>query len=206
MSHILLLTSSPRGPDSLSKRFAGDLAQRLGEQRPGSTLTIRDLYANPLPHIEEGYVVGRALAPEARTPAQAAAVAFAETLVAELKAADILVIGSAMINFGPPTQLKAWFDYVTWPGVTFTYADNTVTGLVKGKKVYLVTATGGVFSEGPYAALDYQSGYLKHLLGFIGLTDVEQVRVEGLAHGPDAAQAAIANAEATLHALLEQAA
>ncbi|MCX5543783.1 FMN-dependent NADH-azoreductase [Paraburkholderia sp. CNPSo 3076] len=205
MSHILLITSSPRGADSLSTRFASEFAQRLREQHPGSTLTIRDLYSDPLAHIDEAYVVGRTLAPDARTPAQAEAVGVAEALIGELAAADTVVIGSGMINFGPPTQLKAWFDYVTWPGVTFKYDNSGVEGLLTGKKVYLFTAAGGVFSDGPYAPLDYQSGYLKHLLGFIGLTDVEHLRVEGVAYGPEAAKTAIANAEAAVQSLLSEA-
>jgi FMN-dependent NADH-azoreductase len=205
MSHILLITSSPRGADSLSTRFASEIAQRLGEQRPGSTLTIRDLHSQPLAHIDEAYVVGRTLAPEARTQAQTKAVGEAEALIAELVAADTIVIGSGMINFGPPTQLKAWFDYVTWPGVTFKYDNSGVEGLLTGKKVYLLTAAGGVFSEGAYAPLDYQSGYLKHLLGFIGLTDVEHLRVEGIAYGPEAAKTAIAKAKAAVQSLLAEA-
>jgi FMN-dependent NADH-azoreductase len=202
MSHILLITSSPRGADSLSTRFASELAQKLREQHPGSTLTRRDLAAEPLEHIGEAYVVGRVLPAHSRSPAQKDAVALAEKLVAELTAADIVVIGSAMINFGPPSQLKTWFDYVTWPGVTFAYDGKSVEGLVTGKKVYLVTASGGVFSEGAHTAFDFQSSYLKHLLGFIGLTDIEHLRVEGVAHGPDAAQASIAKAEAAMESLL----
>jgi FMN-dependent NADH-azoreductase len=202
MSHILLITSSPRGTDSLSTRFASELAQKLREQHPGSTLTRRDLAADPLEHIGEAYVAGRMLPADGRSPAQTNAVVLAEKLVDELRAADIVVIGSAMINFGPPSQLKTWFDYVTWPGVTFSYDGKSVEGLVTGKKVYLVTASGGVFSEGPRTALDFQSSYVKHLLGFIGLTDIEHLRVEGVAHGPDAAQASIAKAEAAMESLL----
>lgn len=206
MSNVLLVTSSPRGSEGLSTRFASQLATRLAEQRPGTTLTIRDLAAAPLNHIGEAYVVGRAAPPDARTAAQAQAVQLAESLVAELVAADVVVIGSAMINFGPPSSLKAWFDHVIWPGVTFRYAGHSVEGLLKGKQVYLVTASGGNFSQEPLAAWDYQSGYLKHLLSFIGLTDIEHLRVEGTAYGPDAAQAAIASADKALQALLEQAA
>ncbi|WP_066262644.1 FMN-dependent NADH-azoreductase [Hydrogenophaga flava] len=206
MSHILLVTSSPRGSEGLSTRYASQLAKRLAAQRPGTTLTVRDLAAAPLNHIGEAYVVGRATPPGARTAAQTEAVRLAESLVAELAAADTVVIGSAMINFGPPSSLKAWFDHVTWPGVTFRYAGNSVEGLLKGKKVYLVTAAGGNFSEGPLAAWDHQSGYLKHLLGFIGLTDIEHLRVEGMAHGPEAAQAAIASADEALQSLLKRAA
>jgi FMN-dependent NADH-azoreductase len=206
MSHFLLVTSSPRGSEGLSTRYASQLAKRLAAQRPGTTLTVRDLAATPLNHIGHAYVVGRATPPDARTAAQAEAVQLAESLVAELAAADAVVIGSAMINFGPPSPLKAWFDHVIWPGVTFRYAANSVEGLLKGKKVYLVTASGGDFSEGPMAAWDYQSGYLKHLLGFIGLTDIEHLRVEGVAHGPDAVRAAVASADEALQSLLKQAA
>ena len=206
MSNILLVTSSPRGSVGLSTRYASQLAKRLAAQRPGTTLTVRDLAAAPLNHIDEAYVVGRATPPDARTAAQTEAVRLAESLVAELAAADTVVIGSAMINFGPPSPLKAWFDHVIWPGVTFRYVGNSVEGLLKGKKVYLVIASGGDFSEGPLAAWDYQSGYLKHLLGFIGLTDIEHLRVEGVAYGPEAVKAAVASADEALQSLLSQAA
>lgn len=205
MSHVLLITSSPRDAASLSSRFAADIAESL-RSRPGGTLAVRDLATHPVPHITPAYIEGRSIAPQARTPEQARAVGFAQALVDELKNADVIVLGSGMINFGLPSQLKAWFDHVTWPGVTFAYDASGPRGLLTGKKVYLVTAAGGVFSEGPYAPFDFQTNYLLHLLAFIGLTDVELVRVEGTALGPEAAQAAIANAEAAVQALLAKAA
>lgn len=206
MRHILLITSSPRGSEGLSTQYASRLAKQLAALHPDTKLTIRDLTAAPLSHIGDAYVVGRCTPSDARTAAQAEAVQLAESLVAELAAADTIVIGSAMINFGPPSPLKAWFDHVIWPGVTFRYTGNSVEGLLKDKKVYLVTASGGNFSEGPLAAWDYQAGYLKHLLSFIGLSDIEHLRVEGVAYGPEAAQAAVASAEMTLQSLLKQAA
>jgi FMN-dependent NADH-azoreductase len=205
MSHILLITSSPRGADSLSARFSTEIAEGI-KARLNGTLTVRDLIASPVTHITPAYIQGRVAAPEARTPEQARAVEIAQTLVDELKAADIVVLGSGMINFGLPSQLKAWFDHVTWPGVTFSYDGTGPKGLLTGKKVYLVTAAGGVFSEGAYAPYDYQTNYLLHLLGFIGLTDVELVRVEGTVLGPDAEKAAITSAEAAVQALLAKAA
>ncbi len=132
MNHILLITSRPRGSEGLSTRCAGKLATQLAAQRPGTTLTVRDLAAAPLNHIGEAYAVGRATPPDERTAAQAEAVQLAENLVAELAAADTVVIGSAMINFGPPSSLKAWFDHVTWPGVTFRYSGNSVEGTAYG--------------------------------------------------------------------------
>jgi FMN-dependent NADH-azoreductase len=201
MCQILLITSSPRGAESLSTRFATEIAQGA-KVRLGGTLAIRDLAAEPAPHITPAYIHGRVTSPDLRTQEQAEAVRYAQTLVAELQAADVIVLGSGMMNFGPSSQLKAWFDHVTWPGVTFSYADGGPKGLLTGKKVYLVTASGGVFSEGPYAPFDFHTDYLVHLLGFIGLTDIELVRIEGTVISPDAARAAIVHAEATVQSLL----
>jgi FMN-dependent NADH-azoreductase len=206
MTNILLVTSSPRGAESLSTRFATEAAEGF-KLRLGGTLSTRDLAANPLPHIAQAFIQGRVLAPEARTAEQAEAVGLAQRLVDEVKAADVIVLGSGMINFGPPSQLKVWFDHITWPGVTFGYsAEGKPQGLLTGKKVYLVTAAGGVFSEGDWAPFDFQTGYLRHLLGFIGLTDIEIVRVEGTVFGPEAAKAAIAATEAQIRAVLDKAA
>ncbi|AKM45022.1 FMN-dependent NADH-azoreductase [Burkholderia contaminans] len=205
MSRTLLVTSSPRGGDSLSTRFATEIAEGI-QARTGGLLTVRDLAANPPPHIAPAYIQGRITSPGDRTPEQVEAVKVAQELVDELKVADVIVLGSGMINFSLPSQLKAWFDHVTWPGVTFGYGDTGPKGLLTGKKVYLVTAAGGVFSEGAWAPFDFQTNYLLHLLGFIGLTDVEVVRVEGTVFGPDAAKAAIANTETAIKALLAKAA
>ncbi|SOC83709.1 FMN-dependent NADH-azoreductase [Ensifer adhaerens] len=206
MTNILLVTSSPRGPEGLSTRFATEIADGL-KARTGGTVLTRDLTAKPIPHIGQAYIQGRVAAAEARTAEQVEAVGLAQELVDEVKAADVIVLGSGMINFGLPSQLKAWFDHITWPRVTFGYNEaGRPQGLLTGKKVYLVTAAGGVFSEGDWAAFDFQTGYLRHLLGFIGLTDVEIIRVEGTVFGPEAAKAAIAATEAQVRAILDKAA
>ncbi|MCW2283704.1 FMN-dependent NADH-azoreductase [Rhodoblastus acidophilus] len=205
MTNVLLVTSSPRGAEGLSTRFATELAKKLAAQS-GGAVTPRDLSAKPLPHIASAYISGRTAPPESRTPEQAEAVGRAETLIHELQTADAIVIGSGMINFSLSTQLKAWFDHIIWPGVTFAFDASGPRGLVTGKKVYLVTASGGVFSEGAYAPFDFQTAYLAHLLGFIGLTDVDVIRIEGTAYGPDAVNAAIAAAEAQIGAALARAA
>ncbi|AVS83953.1 FMN-dependent NADH-azoreductase [Paracidovorax avenae] len=204
MGRTLLVTSSPRGADSLSTRFATEIAEGI-QARSGGPLTVRDLAANPPPHITPAYIQGRITPPEQRTPEQVEAVNIAQALVDELTSADVIVFGSGMMNFGPPSQLKAWFDHVTWPGVTFSYGDAGPKGLLTGRKVYLVTAAGGVFSEGAWAPFDFQTNYLLHLLGFIGLTDVEVLRVEGTVLGPDAANAAIDKAATAIDALLAKA-
>ncbi|MGJ7484448.1 FMN-dependent NADH-azoreductase [Variovorax sp. LT2P21] len=204
MNHVLLIVSSPRRAESLSTRFATEIAEGIHTRLRG-TLTVRDLATHPLPHISPAYIQGRTALPQARTPEEMEAVEVAQTLVDEVQAADVIVLGSGMINFGLPSQLKSWFDHVIWPGVTFSYGGVGPKGLLGGKKVYLVTAAGGVFSEGAYASFDFQTNYLLHLLAFIGLTDVELIRIEGSVFGPDAAAAAITNAEAAVQALLKKA-
>ena len=193
MTHILMLLSSPRGQASLSTKIASALADRLTSE-PGATLKIRDLAAEALPHINPAYVVGRMLPPEQRTPAQAEAAALAETLIDELKAADVVVIAASMINFAPSSTLKAWIDHIVWPGRTMIPTKSGPEGLITGKKVYLVVASGGVYSSGPMAANDMLVPYLKQILGFIGITDIETIRAEAQSFGPEAAEKGAATA------------
>ena len=187
MTHILMLLSSPRGQGSLSTKVASALADRLTSE-PGATLKIRDLAAESLPHIDPAYVIGRMLPPEQRTPAQAEAAARAETLIDELKAADVVVIAASMINFAPSSTLKAWIDHIVWPGRTMITTKSGPQGLITGKKVYLVVASGGIYSSGPMAANDMLVPYLKQILGFIGITDIETIRAESQSFGLEAAE------------------
>jgi len=108
------------------------------------------------------------------------AVRHSEEAIADITEADILVIGAPMYNFSIPSALKAWIDHVVRAGVTFKYDANGPEGLVKGKKVYIALSSGGVFSDGPMRSMDFAEPYLRHILGFIGLTDVTLFRVEGL--------------------------
>ncbi|MGO4128327.1 FMN-dependent NADH-azoreductase [Inquilinus sp. YAF38] len=194
MSRILFVTSSPRGAASLSTKVATALVDRLQAQSPGTTVVHRDLVAQPLPHIGEDFLAAQALAAEARSPAQQAALDLSDALAQEVFAADTIVIASAMINFGLASTLKSWFDYLLRAGVTFRYDETGVHGLVSGKKAYLVEARGGVYSDGPAKAFDFQEPYLRHLLGFMGVTDIESIAVEGVAYGPDVAEKAVAGA------------
>ena len=193
MTHVLMLLSSPRGQASLSTKVASALADRLTSEA-GATLTTRDLAAEALPHITPAYVVGRMLPPEQRTPAQVEAVELAEALVDELKAADMVVIAASMINFAPSSTLKTWIDYIVWPGRTMTPTPNGPQGLITGKKVYVVAASGGVYSSGPMAANDMLVPYLKMILGFIGITDIETIRAEAQSFGPEKAANGAASA------------
>jgi FMN-dependent NADH-azoreductase len=199
MSQILLITSSPR-VDSYSTRVARKLAEKLAS-RPGSGLTVRDLTRHPLPHIDDSFAVARNTPPDLLTSTQKSALSLSDKLLAELFAADTLIVAAGMINFGIPSSLKAYIDYVVRPGVTFRYGTQGPEGLVKGKKAYLVVARGGAYSQGSMQALNFQDTYLKAALGFIGITDVEVIAVEGIAFGPEVAENALNTALARVDAI-----
>ncbi|WP_064696113.1 FMN-dependent NADH-azoreductase [Rhizobium aegyptiacum] len=190
MSSILLLTSSPRA-ESLSTPIAVDLAEKLKSQKPGSVVVRRDLAANPLPHIDDLFTGAIRKPAEALTAEEIAAIKTSDELVAELFAADTIVISTGLINFNIYSSLKTWIDNVARAGVTFKYTETGPVGLVTGKKVYVVLTSGGVYSQGPAAPLNHAVPYLKSVLGFLGITDIETIYVEGLAFGPEAAEKAI---------------
>jgi len=144
----------------------------------------RDLAAAPLPHLD-GATIGAFFTPaEARSDEQRGLIAASEQVIAELRAADTIVLGVPMHNFGIPSTLKAWIDHAARAGETFQYTENGPVGLLEGKKVYVLSAHGGDYSEGsPAAAMDFVTPYLKAVLGFLGLTDVDFVAAHGVAMG-----------------------
>jgi len=203
MSQILLITSSPRATASYSTQVAHALAKNLISRGEGSTLVVRDLAAEPPQHIDDSFVIARNTPPEQLAPSQRAVLELSDALVAELKAADTIIIAAGMINFGIPSTLKSYIDHILRPAATFRYTEKGPEGLVQGKKVYLVLARGGIYSEGPMQALNFQDTYLKVALGFIGLTDIEIITIEGVAFGPDAAAKAVNAAMEKVSALGE---
>ncbi|GGF49915.1 FMN-dependent NADH-azoreductase [Aliidongia dinghuensis] len=201
MSQILVVTASPRGSASYSNQVADALVAKLKAERPGATVVVRNLADTPLDHVGEAFVTGRVLPPADRSAAQAAAMVPSDAAIAEVNASDVIVIASPMYNFGVPSTLKAWIDHLARPGVTFSYSANGPEGLIKGKKVYLVEARGGVYSEGPYQVLNFQEPYLKAVLGFLGIKDLETITVEGIGYGPEAAEKALNGALGKVAAL-----
>jgi FMN-dependent NADH-azoreductase len=187
--NILQVNSSARGDASVSTRLASELAARLAT--PADTVRVRDLRLNPHPVLDEA-ALGALFTPAGqRTPAQAARVALDDALIAEIQAADVVVLGVPMINFGIPVQLKNWIDAISRAKVTFHYTADGPEGLLKGKKVYAVLTRGGKYRGSP---ADSQVPYLRQVLGFLGMTDIEFVYAEGLAMGADAEAAALADA------------
>ena len=192
MKNALIVTSSANGESSVSSRLSADLVERLRENHPGLGITPRDVGAEPIPHLTSATVGAIRGRPE--TIAELKARALSDALIAELQQADLIVIASPMYNFGMSSTLKAWFDHVLRAGVTFRYTEAGPEGLLKGKKAVVIESRAGAYSEGPAAAMDGQEPHIRTLLGFIGLDDVTWVRAEGLAFGPEAAEAAIAAA------------
>ena len=197
--NILQINGSARSEAGNSTRIASDIVARLQAANPGATLVQRDLARDPAPVIDEAALGALFTPAEQRTPEQAARVAASDALVAEVQAADVLVIGVPMYNFGISTQLKNWIDAIARAGVTFRYTENGPEGLVKGKKVYVALARGGVYRDTP---ADSQVPYLKGVLGFLGMTDVKYIYAEGLAMGPEAVDKGCTQAEDDLLAAL----
>ena len=201
MKNILLIESSPRGGDSYSHQAARSIVNELQTRNPGSGIVVRDLGQNPPPHVGMEFISGMQAAPEQRTPEQARSIALSDALIDELFAADTIVIASPMHNLGVSSRLKAWIDHVSRAGRTFSYGANGPQGLLKGRHAIVVLASGGVYSDGPMKAFDFAEPYLRTALGFLGITDVDVVRVEGVAHsaiGPEKALAAASTQSKTL--------
>jgi len=190
MTKVLYVSSSPRA-GSYSSSVADRVIDELKKTHPGATVTIRDLARDPLPHIDADYVQATRTAEGPQTDVQRAIVARSDALVDELLAADIIVIAAPMYNFSIPSTLKAWIDYVCRAGRTFSYGEKGSEGLAKGKRAIIINARGGIYSSGPAQALEHQSSYLRGVLGFIGITDVETIDIEGVGLGPDAALKAV---------------
>jgi FMN-dependent NADH-azoreductase len=202
MTNILVLNSSILGEGSASKIVVEDAVRRLVEANPGATVVHRDLGAAPVPHLTVANVAGIRGVPT--TEAQLAARALSDELIAELRSADTIVIGAPMYNFSIPTGLRAWFDYVLRAGETFGYSAAGPQGLLTGKRVVVIESRGGLYSEGPAQTIDFQKPYLRHLLSFMGLTDVAFIHAEKLGFGPEAREAALASAKAKIAAILTQ--
>jgi len=191
MTTILHINSSIRSAGSVSRQLSSEFVSKWKAANPGDVVIERDLASNPVPHLTE-QMMGAFFTPaDQRSPEQARTIELADGLVQELFRADVVVLGAPMYNFSISSALKAWIDHVTRAGLTFSYAEAGPVGLVTGKKVYLFTASGGVYSEGPAQAMNFQESYLRAVLGFIGLTDITVVRAEGLAMGEPSVDAAL---------------
>lgn len=192
---LLLVTSSLFGDGSQSGRIAREFVDSWLRSNPGTRVVERNLTPETMPHLSQATLAAVMTPAEQRSDAQRALAAFADSLIAEVEAADTIVLAAPMYNFTIPTTLKAWLDHIARAGRTFRYTAAGPEGLLKGKKVFVVTGRGGVYSgDSPSKAFDFQEPYLRAMLGFIGLTDVSFVHVEGLNISKDAAESGRARA------------
>lgn len=200
MNKILVIEVSPRLKDSASRKVTDTLLARLKKAYPQATIVLHDLASEKLPHLDE--VTLRAISTKDPLEAQKLkeVAVFSDKLTDELLESDMLVLSTPMWNFGIPSALKAWIDLVIRPGRTFSYTENGVLGLAKEKKAILVLASGGVFTEGAWQSWDFVEPYLRQILGFIGITKVQTVRVQGM-NIPALAADAVPKAEKEIEAL-----
>ncbi len=183
MPTLLNIQSSPRGNDSYSRLLSQDFVAEWEKNNPEGTVVLRDLAHSQLPFVGLPWIGGAFLPSERQSPEMRQALSVSDELIAELLAADHILIGTPMYNFTVPANLKAWIDMVVRPHVTHSGPPDR-KGLVSGKRCSIIISSAGNYEEGlPSAASDYESGYLKRILRFIGITDVNVV----LAGGTEAA-------------------
>jgi FMN-dependent NADH-azoreductase len=192
MTKILYLKTSPRGDASYSNRVGDHVVDEVRKAHPGASLTERDLAQEQPAHLDRHYLAALGTPAGDREEEARARVAHADALIAELKAADLIVISVAMINFAIPSTLKAWIDQVARSGQTFRYDETGKPhGLVSGKRVILVQAHGGQYCGTQAQSIDFVTPYLKHMLGFMGMTDIETIHVEGTIFGEEVAEKSV---------------
>ncbi len=196
MTTLLQINASISNGNGQSSQLARRFVSAFQKGNPGTKVMVRDVAAaEPVPHLDGERFGAFITKAEERSAAQQAVVAYSDTLISELKQADVIVLGLPMYNFGVPSQLKAYFDHIARAGVTFKYTDKGPVGQLIGKRAYVFAARGGVYAGTP---LDTQTGYVRDFLRFIGISEVNFVYAEGLAMSPQSKEAGLAKATAEI--------
>ena len=203
MANLLFVASSLFGDGSQSRLIASEFIDRWRQSHPDTTVVERDLTADNIPHLSLAAFAASLTPAETRSSTEHQAAALADALIEEVEAADVIVLAAPMYNFSIPSTLKAWIDHITRAGRTFRYGAAGAEGLLKGKKVFIITGRGGIYSgDSPAKDMDFQEPYLRAMLGFLGLDDVTFIHVEGLKISPEAAASGIERARKTIGDLL----
>jgi len=196
MTTLLQINASISHSKGQSSQLANQFVAAFCARNPSAKVVVRDVAAaEPVPHLDGERFGAFITKADERSAAQHAVVAYSDALIAELKAADVIVLGLPMYNFGVPSQLKAYFDHIARAGATFKYTEKGPVGLLTGKKVYVFAARGGLYAGTP---LDTQTSYVRDFLRFLGMTDVEFIYAEGLAISPQSKEAGLAKAIAEI--------
>lgn len=198
MSHVLIIESSARQQDSVSRQLTRDFIQQWQAAHPGGQINVRDVAANPLPHLDADLLGGWMKPAEQRSMPEQEAFERSNQLTDELLAADVLVMAAPMYNFTIPSTLKAWLDHVLRAGITFKYTPTGPQGLLQGKRAIVLTARGGIHAG---AGSDHQEPYLRQAMAFIGIHDVDFIHAEGLNMSGDFHEKGVNQAKARLAAL-----
>ncbi|HEX4153493.1 MAG TPA: NAD(P)H-dependent oxidoreductase [Steroidobacteraceae bacterium] len=196
MTTLLQINASINRDNGQSSQLANQFVAAFRKSHPDATVLVRDVAASePVPHLTSERFAAFITKPHERNAEQHAVVAYSDTLIEEIKRADIVVIGLPMYNFGVPSQLKAYFDHIARAGVTFAYTEKGPVGRLTGKKVYVFAARGGQYVGTP---IDTQTSYVRDFLAFLGMNDVQFVYAEGLAISPESREAGLARAAAEI--------
>jgi FMN-dependent NADH-azoreductase len=198
MKTLLQINASLFANGGQSTRLADAFVAQWRAGHPEATVVVRDLAADPVPHLTAERFAAFLAKPGERDPAQQAVAAYSDALIAELRRADVVVLGLPMYNFGVPSTLKAYFDHVARAGVTFRYTATGPVGLLTGKQAYVFATRGGLYAGTP---LDTQSGFVRDFLRFIGIADARFVYAEGLALDAARKDAALAEAQRAIRRL-----
>ncbi|MGR3894948.1 FMN-dependent NADH-azoreductase [Pseudomonas sp. 1239] len=198
MSRVLIIESSARLQDSVSRQLTRDFISQWQAANPADQISVRDLALNPVPHLDS-HLLGGWMKPEAqRSAEEVQALTRSNELTDEVLAADVLVLAAPMYNFTIPSTLKAWLDHVLRAGVTFKYTPTGPQGLLTGKRAYVLTARGGIHAG---AGSDHQEPYLRQVMAFIGIHEVTFIHAEGLNMGGDFHEKGLNQAKALLAAV-----
>ncbi len=195
MPKLLQLKTSLFANHGQSSQLSDAFVAAWQASRPGAQVTVRDFAVDPVPHLDGAGFQAFLSQPGARSAEQQAKIDYSDALIAELHAADVLVIGLPLYNLGVPSMLKSWIDHVARAGVTFRYTENGPQGLLFGKQAYVFATRGGRYAG---TAFDTQTGFVRNVLGFIGIRDVEFVYAEGLNMGEESKATALQAAHAEL--------
>ena len=191
MTTLLQLNSSLSSTDGQSSKLAQEFTSEWLGAHPGANVIVRDLGRSPVPHLDAARFDAFLAKPESRTLEQQAVIRYSDSLIDELRRADVIVLGLPMYNFGVPSTLKAYFDHLARAGETFRYTEKGAVGLLRGKKAYVFATRGGKYSGTPN---DLQTGFVRQFLAFLGIDDVEFIYAEGLALGTASVKSSLAAA------------
>ncbi|NTV01528.1 MAG: FMN-dependent NADH-azoreductase [Chlorobiaceae bacterium] len=195
MRKLLQIKTSIFSDEGQSSRLSNELVAALKVKYPDAEVVTHNFAVAPLPHLDATIFQALVTRPEDRSAGQQAVAGLSDALIEELKSSDVVVLGLPMYNLGIPSTLKAWFDQVTRAGITFSYTENGVKGLLPDRKVYVIATRGGRYAGTPY---DTQTGFVQNFFNLIGIHDVEFIYAEGLNMGEDSLAAGLADAHSAL--------